>query len=124
TLNDMGIDFRAGIVSDIKGQKWVPRIPRRNDMGAQIEEVKQILNLVKKHLSVEVLDWEIAGHDLVAYPLLTDKPALTYDGITYEVTCNMDEDSPNYILWLAQALVEFHHISKSEVNEKNLKIKT
>ncbi|RZF61450.1 Mph(E)/Mph(G) family macrolide 2'-phosphotransferase [Sphingobacterium corticibacterium] len=124
TFNDMGIDFRVGVVSDINGQKWVLRIPRRNDMGDQIKEEKQILNLVKKHLSVEVPDWKIAGHDLVAYPLLTDKPALTYDGITYEVTWNMDKDSPNYISSLAKVLVELHQIPKSEVSAKNLKIKT
>ncbi|PRD57132.1 Mph(E)/Mph(G) family macrolide 2'-phosphotransferase [Sphingobacterium gobiense] len=123
-FNDMGIDFRVGIVLDINGQQWVLRIPRRDNMIDQIEEEKQILNLVKKHLSVEVPDWKIASHSLIAYPLLKDKPALTYDGITYEVTWNMDKDSPNYVPSLAKVLVELHHISASEVSAKNLKIKT
>ncbi|NGM66892.1 Mph(E)/Mph(G) family macrolide 2'-phosphotransferase [Sphingobacterium sp. SGR-19] len=123
-FNDMGIDFRVGIVSDIDGQQWVLRIPRRNNMADQIKGEREILNLVKKHLSVEVPDWRIANHDLVAYPLLKDKPALTYDGVTYEVTWNMDKDSPNYVPSLAKVLVELHHIPASEVSVKNLKIKT
>lgn len=123
-FNDMGIDFRVGIVTDITNQKWVLRIPRRENMADQIEEERQILNLVKKHLSVEVPDWKIASSDIIAYPLLKDNPALTFDAITYEVTWNMDKDSPNYIPSLAKVLVELHSIPKSEVREKDLKIKT
>ena len=50
TFNDMGIDFRVGMVTDINGQKWILRIPRREDMSVQIEEEKHILDLVKKQL--------------------------------------------------------------------------
>lgn len=123
-FNDMGIDFRVGIVTDINGQKWILRIPRREDMSVQIEEEKHILDLVKKHLSVEVPDWRIANHELIAYPLLTDKPALTFDANTYEVTWNMDKESPNYVPSLAKVLLELHGISESEVKEKELKIKS
>lgn len=123
-FNDMGIDFRVGMVTDINGQKWILRIPRREDMSVQIEEEKHILDLVKKHLSVEVPDWKIANHELIAYPLLTDKPALTFDANTYEVTWNMDKESPNYVPSLAKVLVELHGIPESEVREKGLKIKS
>lgn len=123
-FNDMGIDFRVGIVSDINGQQWILRIPRRGYMAGQIEEEKRILDLVQKHLSVEVPDWKIAAHDLVAYPLLQGKPALTYDAITHEVTWNMDKDSPNYVPSLAKVLVELHKIPASEVMMQHLKIKT
>lgn len=123
-FNDMGIDFRVGIVTDINGQKWILRIPRREDMSVQIEEEKHILDLVKKHLSVEVPDWEIANHELIAYRLLTDKPALTFDANTYEVTWNMDKESPNYVPSLAKVLIELHSIPESEVKEKELKIKS
>lgn len=123
-FNDMGIDFRVGIVTGINGQKWILRIPRREDMSVQIEEEKHILDLVKKHLSVEVPDWEIANHELIAYRLLTDKPALTFDANTYEVTWNMDKESPNYVPSLAKVLIELHSIPESEVKEKELKIKS
>lgn len=68
--------------------------------------------------------WKIASHDIIAYPLLEDNPALTFDAITYEVTWNMDKDSPNYIPSLAKVLVELHNIPESEVRGKDLKIKT
>lgn len=122
-LNDMGIDFQVGIASDNNGQQWVLRIPRRDSMADQIEEEKQLLNLVKGYLSVEVPDWSISTQELIVYPLLKNKPALTFDGITYEVTWNMEKDSPNYVTSLAKVLVELHNIPESAVKEKNLKIK-
>lgn len=122
-LNDMGIDFQVGIASDINGQRWVLRIPRRDNMAEQIEEEKQLLNLVKDYLSVEVPDWCISNQELIVYSLLKDMPALTFDGITHEVTWNMDKNSPNYVTSLAKVLVELHNIPESAVKEKNLKIK-
>lgn len=123
-LNDMGIDFQVGIASDINGQQWVLRVPRRSNMAEQIEEEKQLLILVKEYLSVEVPDWSISTQELVAYPLLKNKPALTFDGTTHEVTWNMDKSSPNYVPSLAKVLVELHSIPESKAREKNLKIKT
>ena len=102
-FNEMGIDFKVGFATDQDGKQWLLRIPRRNDLGEQIEKEKCILQLVKKHLSVQVPDWQIASPKLVAYPLLEDKPALTFDAITYEVTWNMSQQSPNYVPSLAKA---------------------
>lgn len=122
SFNEMGIDFKVGFAKDHDGQQWLLRIPRRNDLGDQIEKEKLILNLVKKHLSVQVPDWKIATSTLVAYPLLKDKPALSFHEKTYEVTWNMDEHSPNYVPSLAKALVELHGIPADDVLEKGLKI--
>jgi len=121
-FNEMGIDFKVGFAIDRSGQQWLLRIPRRNDMGEQIEKEKRILELVKKHLSVEVPDWQISSPELVAYPMLKDNPVLTFNAETYEVSWHMDKDSPKYITSLAKTLVEIHSIPEIEVWENDLKI--
>lgn len=121
-FNEMGIDFKVGFAIDRSGQQWLLRIPRRNDMGEQIEKEKRILELVKKHLSVEVPDWQISSPELVAYTMLKDNPVLTFNAETYEVSWHMDKDSPKYITSLAKTLVEIHSIPEIEVWENDLKI--
>src|SRR5690606_462480 len=121
-FNDMGIDFQVGFATDTSGQEWLLRLPRRNDMERQIGEEKRILELVKKHLSVQVPDSKISAIDLVAYPLLDNKPVLTFDAQTYEVSWNMEKDSPEYVPSLAGALVEIHAIPASEVKQSKLKV--
>ncbi|MGV8963431.1 MAG: Mph(E)/Mph(G) family macrolide 2'-phosphotransferase [Candidatus Saccharimonadaceae bacterium] len=121
-FNEMGIDFKVGFAIDIIGQQWLLRIPRRNDMGEQIEKEKRILELVKKHLSVEVPDWQISSPELVAYPMLKYNPVLTFNAETYEVSWHMDKDSPEYITSLAKTLVEIHSIPEIEVWGNDLKI--
>jgi len=121
-FNEMGIDFKVGFATDTDGKKWLLRIPRRTGLGEQIEKEKSILQLVAKNLSVQVPDWKIATPELVAYPLLNDEPALTFDAVTYEVTWNMDKDSPNYVPSLAKTLVELHGIPQNAVEEHGLKV--
>lgn len=122
TFNEMGIDFKVGVATDKNGQQWLLRIPRRDNLGKQIEKEKRILQLVQKHLSIQVPDWKIATPQLVAYPLLDGEPALTFDAETYEVTWNMEQDSPNYVPSLAKALVALHGIPEKEVAESGLKV--
>lgn len=121
-FNEMGIDFKVGFATDNDGKQWVLRIPRRIDLGEQIEKEKCILQLVKKHLSVQVPDWQIASPKLVAYPLLKNKPALTFDAITYEVFWFMDQESPNYVHSLAKTLLELHGISEKDAAKNGLKV--
>src|SRR5690606_2496205 len=75
-FNEMGIDFKFGFATDLDEALWVLGIPRRTGLGDQIAMEKTILQLVGDHLSVEVPVWKIASDTLVAYPLLTGKPAL------------------------------------------------
>ena len=124
SFNEMGIDFKVGFATDKDGKKWLLRIPRRVDLGEQIANEKRILHLVSKYLSVQVPDWRIANEELVAYPLLDGKPALTYNAETYEVTWNMNKDSELYIPSLAKALIELHSIPKQEVLHSGLKVST
>lgn len=121
-FNEMGIDFKVGFVTDLDGKKWLLRIPRRENLGEQIATEKRILDLVSKHLSVEVPNWKIATEKLVAYPLLNGKPALTFDAKTYEVTWNMDKENTNYVSSLAKVLVQLHSIPESQAAQNNLKV--
>jgi macrolide phosphotransferase len=123
-FNEMGIDFKVGFATDKDENQWLLRIPRRPDLGKQIAKEKLILQLVCKHLTAQVPDWKIANEELVAYPLLDGKPALTYDAETYEVSWNMDKDSPNYIQSLAKILVQLHAIPKEEVVLNGLEVTT
>jgi len=120
--NEMGIDFKVGFTKDKSGKEWLLRIPRRNDLGKQIAKEKRILNLARKYLSVQVPNWKIATQELVAYPLLEGKPVLTFDAKTYEVSWNMDKESPQYISSLAKVLVELHSIPEAQVIENALKV--
>lgn len=121
-FNEMGIDFKVGFATDTLGKSWLLRLPRRSDLGTQIETEKRILKLVQKYLSVQVPDWKISTPELIAYPLLDGNPALTFDAQTYEVTWNMEQDSPLYTLSLARILVELHRIPEQEVIANELKV--
>ncbi|MDQ8005913.1 MAG: Mph(E)/Mph(G) family macrolide 2'-phosphotransferase [Pedobacter sp.] len=121
-FNEMGIDFKVGFATDLDGNQWLLRIPRRDNLGEQIATEKRILDLVSKHLSVEVPNWKIATEKLVAYPLLNGKPTLTFDAKTYEVTWNMNKNNPNYVSSLAKVLVQLHSIPESQAAQNNLKV--
>lgn len=121
-FNEMGIDFKVGFATDLDGNQWLLRIPRRENLGEQIATEKRILDLVSKHLSVEVPNWKIATEKLVAYSLLNGKPTLTFDAKTYEVTWNMAKDNPNYVSSLAKILVQLHSIPESQAAQNNLKV--
>ncbi|MDR6515263.1 Mph(E)/Mph(G) family macrolide 2'-phosphotransferase [Chryseobacterium camelliae] len=121
-FNEMGVDFKVGFATDDKGQRWLLRIPRRDDMGEQIDLEKKILQLVKKYLSVQVPDWKIISPGLIAYPLIKEKPALTVDAETSHVVWNMAKDSPKYILSLAKALKQLHDIPEEAALKNHLKV--
>lgn len=109
-FNEMGIDFKVGFASDTNGRRWVLRIPRRKDLAEQIQREQRILQLVKEYTTVPVPDWQIANHDLIAYPMLQDSPALTFDAETYAVTWNMNPQDARYVISLAEAMVQLHQI--------------
>lgn len=121
TFNEMGIDFKVGFATDLEGTEWVLRIPRRSDLGKQIAQENKILTLARKHLSVAVPEWQIANSELIAYPLLQDKPVLTYNAETYEVTWHMNQDNSNYVPSLAKILVDLHRIPNREADAMGLK---
>ncbi|MBL1408719.1 Mph(E)/Mph(G) family macrolide 2'-phosphotransferase [Sphingobacterium faecale] len=124
SINEMGIDFRVAFVKEVNGQNWVLRIPRRKDMIEQIQNESRILDLAKRNLSINVPDWKIVAERLIAYPLLEDAPALTFDAMTHEVSWNIDPNSVAYVQSLAKSLAELHRVAADDVRKSNLKIMT
>lgn len=106
-FNEMGIDFRAVFARDQEGNAWILRIPRRENLDAQVQRELEILNLVKRHLSVSVPDWKIASQNLIAYPMLENSPIITYDSITREITWNIDEKGNRMASSLARVLHQY-----------------
>ncbi|HEY9848781.1 MAG TPA: macrolide 2'-phosphotransferase [Leptolyngbyaceae cyanobacterium] len=123
-FNEMGIDFKVAFATDINGEKWVLRIPRRENLAGQIEQEKKILNIVKKYLSISVPDWKIASPDLVAYPLLKDKPVMTFNPETHEILWNIDQNDSRIVSSLAKVLVELHQIPVQEAVSMGAKLQT
>src|SRR5690606_7596673 len=76
------------------------------------------------NLSINVPDWKIVSERLIAYPLLEDAPALTFDAITHEVSWNIDRDSIAYVESLAKSLAELHRITADDGRKSNLQIMT
>lgn len=121
SFNEMGIDFKVVFAETLEGKKWVLRIPRRPNLGDQIEREKKILHFVRPYLSVDVPDWKIADSGLVAYPLLKEAPVLTFDAVTHEVSWNIDLQNNQYTASLAQLLVQLHQIPVSEAASQGLR---
>lgn len=79
SLNESGLDFRVAYGEETSGQRWVLRLPRRQDVLATAQRENQILTALKTHLSVGIPDWQIYSDQLIAYPLLKGQPACVVD---------------------------------------------
>jgi len=124
-FNEMGIDFRVVFVEDVKGQNWVLRIPRRETLAPQIQQEKNILERVRANLSISVPDWTMVSSEFIAYPLLKNKPVITFDPGTYEVTWNIGPDRKNHFTCsLAGILCEIHRIPCAGAQSAGLKSST
>ncbi len=124
TFNEIGLDFRIVFAETLDGRHWVLRIPRRPDIFLQIEHEARILNLVKRRLRISVPDWKVVSPELIAYPLLTDKPAISSDPVTHEMTWNIESESKEFIVSLAQTLADLHATPISEAEKFGLKVLT
>lgn len=114
SFNEMGLDFRVAFGKEQSGKKWVLRIPRRADIFSQIEQESKILEFVKTRVGVQVPEWKICTPELVAYPMLTDPTAISFDPQTYSVSWNINKDSEVYIESLALALANLHSSNVGE----------
>lgn len=123
-FNEMGIDFRVVFARDLRGNAWVLRIPRRENLDDQIQRESRILGFVKKHLSVSVPDWKIVSPNLIAYPLLENSPVITFDPITHEVTWNIDQKENQIVSSLARVLCQIHQIPVSEATASGVRLST
>jgi macrolide phosphotransferase len=121
SFNEMGLDFRVAFAKDVLGRSWVLRIPRRQGLFPKIVHEAKILNFVKIRLNVKVPDWQVCTAELVAYPMLLDPVALTFDAQTYAVTWYIDQHAEAYLESLAELLVALHASPIPEARSAGIK---
>lgn len=122
TTNEMGLDFLVAFALATLGgeeRSWVLRIPRRPDAMARANYERRVLEFLKPRLPVAVPDWRVFADDLIAYPLLPGRPALTFDA-TYTVTWNMDQGSATYVEHLGRLIAALHAISPTDARDAGL----
>ncbi len=124
--NDSGLDFHVVFATDLEGEDWVLRIPRRSDVVKRSSKEKQILDLVGRNLSVQAPKWKIYSEELIAYPLLQGVPAGTIDMEAKAYVWESDEKNlpDTFIETLAKAMVELHGINHSDAKSAGLSIHT
>ena len=125
-INESGMDFRVAFATDESGQQWVLRQPRREDVWARAENERQVLDVVKEHLSVKVPDWHICTPELIAYPLLNGDPIAVVDpaGAGYAWRFPQESLSDVFFDSLAATLVQLHGIDATEAVKGGVRSKT
>jgi macrolide phosphotransferase len=111
SINELGLDFQTAVGEGLDGTKWILRIPRRKDLFPQIQKEQSSLKFLKTRVSFDVPDWKVVTPQLIAYPLLTDKPALEVNPLSQEFTWNIDLNSLQYIESLGRILIELHSLT-------------
>lgn len=123
STNELGLDFQTAIGESVDGIKWILRIPRRENMFSQIEKEKNNLNFLKSKINFDIPDWKVVSPELVAYPLLTDKPALEVEATKQEFIWNIDLNFYKYSESLGLILCELHNLTQ-EAKEFGLSLRT
>lgn len=126
TFNESGLDFLVVFAEDAKGEEWVLRFPRREDVMASTQKEKRTLDLVREQLTVEAPNWLIYNDSLIAYNRLTGLPAATVDPEAQAYVWVLDEKNVPTVFneTLAEALVSLHRIDHEEARTAGLPVET
>lgn len=124
--NESGLDFQVVFAMDSKGEKWVLRFPRREDVVPTAKKEKDILELVKGRLPTQVPDWIIFSEELVGYKLLKGIPAGTIDMEAKAYVWEIDEKNvpDNFHETLGSALAALHKVNHDNAREAVLSVQT
>lgn len=111
-----GLDFMVAFASDTDGAKWVLRIPRRADAVERARKELRILDLVGRHLPVQVPRWEVFSEEFIACRQMDGHPACMTDLEAKFHVWRIDEKNVPKSLeqTLAQALAVLHTINPKE----------
>ncbi|WP_458796635.1 macrolide 2'-phosphotransferase [Priestia filamentosa] len=125
-FNESGMDFLVAYAEDNKGEEWVLRLPRRNDVMPRTVVEKKALDLINKHVHFQVPVWSIYEDNLIAYRKLTGVPAGTIDPEIHNYVWEMDyENVPEHFhQTLAKALASLHTLPKAKALEAGLSVHT
>ncbi|MFD2043248.1 macrolide 2'-phosphotransferase [Ornithinibacillus salinisoli] len=124
TSNESGLDFQVFFATDKAGEKWVLRIPRREDVIPTAKQEKKILDLVNGKLPIQSPNWELFSDELIAYKLLKGVPAGTIDPEAKAYVWELDEKNvPNlFHETLGKAMVALHRINREEARIQGLSV--
>jgi macrolide phosphotransferase len=109
-----GADFLVVFASDETAAPWVLRLPRRPEVLPRAASEGRALALIAPRLQVAVPDWRVQSEELIAYPLLSGRPA-EVEGAAY--VWHVDEPPPHplFVRTLGRTLAELHGISAEDV---------
>ncbi|PPA70850.1 macrolide 2'-phosphotransferase [Jeotgalibacillus proteolyticus] len=123
-FNESGLDFLVVFGEDSKGENWVLRIPRREDVLPSTKIEKQALDFIEPKLSVQAPKWVVWTDELIAYKQLTGVPVGTIDHEAMAYTWEIDEKNVPELFTetLALAMVSLHGINLDDAREAGLKV--
>lgn len=120
--NESGLDFLIVMSTDMNGEKWVLRIPRRKDVIDTSAKEKKNLDFVGCTLPIQIPKWEIYTDELIAYKLLNGVPAGTIDPEDNEYMWEInDQNVPDaFHTTLGEAMVALHRLSPIEAKQAGI----
>lgn len=126
SLNEAGLDYRVVMATDVTGQGWVLRLPRRPDVSDGMASEARTLALVAPVLAadgVAVPDWRVRSPRLIAYPALPGAPGLSMTPAG-EPVWHMDPASPDYARRLGRLLARLHSITPEQARAAGVEVRT
>ncbi|MBD1870832.1 macrolide 2'-phosphotransferase [Cyanobacteria bacterium FACHB-471] len=125
-FNESGLDFQVVLATDINGERWILRLPRREDVLLSVDKEKRTLELIAPLLSVEVPRWTISTNELIAYRALNGVPAGTIDSEAKAYVWEIDVANPpdQFHESLAKGIASLHQVSIEAVRAVGLPIET
>jgi macrolide phosphotransferase len=126
TVVEAGLDYRVVMATDDTGQRWVLRVPRRDDVSVGMAAEMRILDLVSPVLaqdSITVPDWRVRTPELIAYPALPGAPGLTLTGAG-EPVWHIDPASADYAQRLGRLLARLHSIGARQAEAAGVEVRT
>jgi macrolide phosphotransferase len=125
-FNESGLDFQVVLATDIDGERWILRLPRREDVLPSVDKEKRTLELIAPLLSVEVPRWTISTDELIAYRALNGVPTGTIDPEAKAYVWEIDVANPpdQFHESLAKGIASLHQVSIEAVRAVGLPIET
>jgi macrolide phosphotransferase len=125
-FNESGLDFQVVLATDTGGERWILRLPRREDVLLSVDKEKRTLELIAPLLSVEVPRWTVCTDELIAYRALNGVPTGTIDPAEKAYVWEIEPANvpDQFHQSLAKGMVSLHQISIEKVRTAGLPVKT
>jgi macrolide phosphotransferase len=125
-FNESGLDFQVVLATDTNGERWVLRLPRREDVLTSVDKEKRTLELIAPLLSVEVPRWTVCTDELIAYRALKGVPTGTIDAEAKAYVWEIDAAHPpeQFHESLAKGIASLHQVSIAKAQAIGLPMET